>query len=48
MKVNLLLKDKDNIRNGYTNIDPFADGSDQRIMGNVTDLTTEDSNRCGF
>ena len=35
MKINLLLNNPNEIRSGYLNIDPFADGSDARIPGNV-------------
>ncbi len=42
MKINLLLNNPNNVLNGYVNIDPFADGSDIRVAGNVTDLTTEE------
>ena len=43
MKINLLLNNK-NLLNTHTNIDPFADGSDDRICGNVTDFLDSQGN----
>ena len=38
MKLNLLLNNRAGIIGGYTNIDPFADGSDERVPGDVSNL----------
>lgn len=38
MKLNLLISDPKNIRNGYVNVDPFADGSDCRTANDVSNL----------
>lgn len=39
MKVNLLLDNPGDVRSGYLNIDPFADGVDTRVKGNLDDLS---------
>lgn len=37
-KINLLIDEKDSVLNGYINIDPFADGTDSRIQGDISNL----------
>lgn len=39
MKLNLLLKNPERILNGYINVDPFADKTDERIEGDIAQLT---------
>ena len=38
MRINLLLNNKENIRQGYLNIDPFADEKDDRVKGDCINL----------
>ena len=42
MKLNLLLNNPTGVLHTHFNIDPFANGKDLRVLGNVTDITTED------
>lgn len=38
MRINLLIDNPKDVRNGYLNIDPFATGADSRLQANLSDL----------
>lgn len=46
MKINLLINSPNDIRSGYLNIDPAADGKDCRVVGDLAVLDMVDGNEC--
>jgi len=46
MKLNLLINNPNDIRSGYLNIDPAADGKDERQTGELSSLDMAFANEC--
>lgn len=46
MKLNLLINSPKDIRSGYLNIDPAADGKDSRQTGDLSKLEMADAGEC--